>query len=577
MDSPTYVYTPTTVRRAHPDRRRWLEDESRLRASYLATRRALSPFLVPHRFEGNTAPDKLRRAGYGYGVQLNRSYLTEVIGHVRSTEATYEWGPLAEGENDATGAPAGGVARDIWTDATRNGVCLKEFIEGEVLEWLLSSVGGFILVDTSSEPGLITKADEKEAGVRPYFRFIPWGAVVDMGLSRTGFRFIKIEEEVDLRKPDGSGHIARHHIVYELVGDRTRVTRLDKEGNIVDANGAPSAPVDMGVLTDMNETPTLPLVPVKLGIHPELEFLGTGLLFGLEDIIIDLFNVTSEMREAYRDAAFGLMVHKGPDASKVRDALAGGSRFVTLGDTDAAALTREAGDSAEVATGITLIELGVRNWALSAKRQAAEAMNPAGGIAKESGVQVMAEFSLDLKPLLVRVVEALDAIETNALFIAAQLAGVSLEAADTVSVTRSTEFQLEDEASRIARLCRDFVLALPIAPEAKTQMAMAWYQASNIVDLSADAPDQPGKTVGDVIEAQTRELVTAEQAGKVAMASVGPAGAIGSGFAGRPPLRIAGGPPDKGAASDKGGGQNGAPAGTQKPGGASGAASGTGA
>lgn len=555
--------SPAAARRTHPDRVTWLTDEARLRASYLATRRALAPFLVPHRFEGREEPAKLKRAGYGYGIQLNRSYLNEIFGHLRTAEATYEWGPLAQGQPDPEGAPAGGIARDLWTDATTDGVSLKELMEGDVLEWMLSSVGGFLVADAPQAAGVLTAADEQAAGVRPFFRFVPWSAVEDFGLGPHGFRWVKFEERVDNRTVDGTtAGIERHHVVYELTaGGATRITRFDKHGRSVDRAGADAAPVELGTILSKKRRPILPLVPVKFGTHPALDVLGTGLLYGLDDIIIDLFNVLSEAREAYRDAAFGLMVHRGPDAGTVRDALAEGSRFVTIGDTSDASLERVAGDSAEVATGITLIELGVRNWSLSAKRQAAEAMGPSGGAATQgSGVQVMAEFSLDLKPLLVRVVEALDAVETNALFIAAQLAGQTPEAADVISVRRSTEFQLEPEAERITRLVTEFVAALPLAPEAKVRIAMRWLEAADIIDLTekvkagereaaegeAGEPTA-GQTVGDVIEEQTRELVEAEQAGRVQMAT-GPVAAFGGGPLPRP--RIAGGPPKAGEEED---------------------------
>jgi len=533
--------------RQHTSRARWVEDERRLRASYLATRRHLSPFLVVHRFEGNSNPEDLRRASYGYGIQLNSSYLKEILGHIRGTTVKYEWGPLATGTVDTDGTPSGGVARDLHADATKTGVTLSNFIGGEVLEWMLSSVGGFIVVDAPQGNGELTKADEQATGKRPFFRFVPWSAVEDMGRSPNGFRYVKFREWVDLRSPEGEdkGETV-HHILYELdTAGSTNITRLDSDGVSVDRNGNPAPAVALGNLVSPNGEPMLPLIPVKYGTHPDLAFMGTGLLYGLDDIIIDLFNVTSEMREAYRDAAFGLLVHTGADGAEVDNQLRNGTRLVRLGDGDRAKLERLAADSNEVAAGITLIELGVKNWALGAKRQAAEAMSQSGGADSSSGTALSAEFQLDLKPLLVSVCCELDSVETNALYIAAQMAGEAPAGADKLYVKRGTEFRLEDEASRIARIAKDYILSLPLTPEMKVQLAMAWLEGADVIDLTkkvevsdlppadpnADPldPNAPKPepvtttmTVGERIEQELRELTDAQHQGAVNMANMPP-------------------------------------------------------
>lgn len=506
----------TAITRTHPYRSRWLEDEARMRASYLATRRHLAPFLVPHRFEGKEVKDvtQLRRAKYGYGIQLNRAYLQEIFGHLRDATVTYTWGPLATGGTSAeptSAAPTDGVAKALWDDFTRDGVSLRNFIDGTVLEWLCSSVGGFIVLDIPSTK-TISKADEQVVGKRPYGKFVPWSAVEDFGIGPTGFRWMRLRESVDTREPDGTGSMGDQFVVYRLTGDGVTVQREDKDGNVV------GEPIELGTLVDVQGNSTLPIVPVKIGDHPDVPALGTGLLFGLDDIVIDLFNVVSEVREGYRDAAFGLLVHTGPDPDSVAQKLADGSRLISLGDSKDAKLERLAAESSEVETGLRLIELGVKNWALSAKRQAAEAMQQQAAEAR-SGVSLQAEFALDLKPLLVTIAETLDLIEVNVLFLAAQLAGSKVERADTITVTRNTEFRLEDEASRIARIVTEFVdSALPFPAEARTRLAVRWLEATDLLDLAAKAgagegttDGEAGQTVRDVVERQARDLAEAAQ------------------------------------------------------------------
>lgn len=539
----------TTAQRLHPQQVEWVTAESRMRASYVATRAALVEFLVAHRFEGGTKAitSELNRANLGYGIHLNRAYLREIMGHIRGTSISYAWGPLASGkevEEDGT-TPTDGVARTIAKDATRKGVPLRDFIEGEVLEWMLSSPGGIVVVDISGAEAK-TKADEAALGKRPFFKFVPWGAIEDVGLGPVGFRWIKFLETVDNRDMDGEDEGETNvHVLYWLdtSGD-TWAGRYNDDGACVHPDGSLGAsPRNLLKFQNSEGTAILPLEVVGYGTHPDIPFVGTGLLHGLDDIVIDLYNVLSEMREGFRDATFALTIHKGPDQAAVNDAIKMGSRLVHLGEAPGADLQRVAGDSGEVATGITLVELGVRNWALSAKRQAAEAMGPSGGAAnKSSGVALGAEFQLDLKPLLVDVCKLLDTIETNLLALAAQMMGLA-NAADAVRVTRKTDFTLEDEAARIARITKEYILALPLAGEAKVQLAMKWIEASKTIDLTeivetpgtpatpgtlgpdgepltAAVPGTPGasETVREKIERETRALVEQETASAAAMA-----------------------------------------------------------
>jgi hypothetical protein len=322
---------------------------------------------------------------------------------------------------------------------------------------------------------------------------------------------VKFYEEVDTRTPaeDNDG-ITIHRLLYELAPDgSTTVGRFNKDGKLVDRDGLETSVAQpLGTFTNTAGEPILPLIPVKFGEHPEVPIVGKGLLYGLDDIVIDLFNVVSEMREGYRDATFGLLVHVGPDGEEVQDQLKNGSRLVKLGDSEHAALDRLAAEASEVEAGMQLVELGVKNWALSAKRQAAEAMQKSGAQAT-SGVSLQAEFALDLKPLLVSVSNTLDSIQTNALYVAAQMAGLTNVAADEVGIERNKDFNVEDEATRIARIAKDYVLALPLSAEMKVQLALAWIRSANVIDLNAEVevpeiPDEEQKAqdAADAAKAQ---------------------------------------------------------------------------
>lgn len=548
-------------KREHPARTRWLEDEARMRASYLGDRRHLSPFLVPHRFEGKLEGKDLRRAKLGYGVGLNKAYLTEIFGHIRSAPARYNFGPLAKdgaaqpaialvpkAGKDAkdeltTAEPERGHALELWKDITATGVSMRNFFEGEVLEWMASSVGGIIVSDTNkaADSPSVSRADEKAMGERAFVKFVPFSAVLDGGVGPAGFRWIKLAEEFDEREPDDTSNTATPSrcVLYELLADgSTQMARFDKDGKrIGDA-------INLGVILDSQRRPRLPITPVRYHKHPDLPaFVGTGLLMGLDDIVIDLYNTFSEMREAFRDACFSLFVHRGANDADVYAQFADGSRMIRLGDEEKAELQRLGVDGGEIDAGMQLIELGVRNWVLSAKRQAEQATQRAQA---QSGISLVAEFQLDMKPLLVEVAETLDEIQRDVLFVVAQLFGASADAADAIQVERETSFRLEDEATRITRIIGEFVQSLELPPEVKVQLTMKWVEATGLFDLDAPAPKDATvdgtdgteqvedgtaatmrtapatkpKTLRDLIEAQARELAESQQKSAVDAARI---------------------------------------------------------
>ena len=514
------VTTENWVQRLHPLRPLWVEDERRERASFISTRRHLSAFIVRHRFEGSAKSVKLVRAQYGYGVGLNQAYLHEIFGHIRDAPAKYDWGGLEEGSTagaDETLEPSGGLALQLWNDATGDGVSWTSFFEGRTLEWLLTSPGGFILVDAPAiDPANppTDRSQEEAQGIRPMLRFLPNSWVEDFGRGPRGYRWIKFAETEDEREPNPAKKedtgFRKRHVLYELVGEgpftATKITRWDDDAKQM-------GPPVFQRFFDVDGVAMLPIVEVKLAEHPDIPFFGKGLLMGLDDIVIDLYNILTETREAFRDAAFGFLKHKGPDGAKVRDQLKDGSRFVDMGDDTEATLERESGGTSEVDAGMALIELGMASWAQSAKRKAQEAMESAQA---KSGVALKAEFQLDLKPLLTTITETLDGIERETLFVVAQMAGESPERADELNVERETEFQLEQEASRVARIVKEFVdsgMGLPAF--AKERISMRWFESSGLFNFDEPVEGESGATEGERLEEQVKELSESEQLNEV--------------------------------------------------------------
>ncbi len=500
---PTNTPTGSVLRtRRHPFYERWEEDERRQRASYLATRRHLLPFLVPHRFEGETVkPEKLNRARFGYGVGLNQAYLGEILGHVRGAPVKRELKPFTEQEQ-----------KRILDDATGTGETLDNFLGHKVLEWMLTSPGGFIVLDQTAPADptqpIRTKADADRQGVRPVFRWYPMSAVLDCGRSPFGFRWFKILDERDTRTASGSeGAIEGTTVTYELHDNATTtVTRRDNSDNMI------GTPITLGPFRDIEGRPTIPAVFVRYGEHPDLDWLGAGLLMGLDDIVIDLFNIMSETREAFRDAAFGVWIYKGSDHDLVIDYFQKGSRIIPLGENEKAELTREAGDATEVDAGLKLVEAGITNWHMAARRKSQDAA--ADVSAGASGVALQAEFSLDLKPLLVKIAKRLDEIETLLLWLTAQMIGSTPTAADAITVTRDTSFRLEDEAERITRIVGDFLKTLPLPGEVIARVIISWVEKTGLFDLDAATENGLGDkvTLRDLILDQARAIGDAKQA-----------------------------------------------------------------
>ena len=506
------------VTRQHPQKAALDEAQFTQRSSYIATRQQLIPFLVPHRFEGAVAdPSELVRSQYGYGLGLNKSYLQDIFGHIRSAPTLWQWGVMEESGVEETiptpTKPSGGLALTLWEDATRDNVTWKNFIQRKVLEWLLSSPGGFNLVDTPKKPdgtGAPTIEEAKALALRPYVQFIPWSQVEHWGRYDLGYKWIKIitEEEVtsdpklDLVVTDN-----RVRILYQIQEDgSTEVSRWAPDGSPM------GAAINLGQLVDKQGQVTLPFIPVGYGEREDLDYVGEGLIADLADIIIDLFNTWSETREGFRDATFALITHIGERGAAVQKLLEAGTRFVDLGDNDKAKLDRLAGDVEEVDKGLALMDFSMKAWDAAARTNAATAQAHA---AVRSGVSLQAEFQLSLAPLLTEVAETLDQIESATMFMCGQFGGFEPGTLDNVGVKRGTEFRPEEETGRISRIIADFnKTGLPIPEEAQVEAIMAWAASIDIWDLDSEVALPEGKT------GTLRELLKLQAQTAVAEAAV---------------------------------------------------------
>lgn len=528
LNLPGTAFPQNWVQRTHPFRVVWVNDELKQRASFIGDRQHLAPFLVPHRFEGGKKGKELERAKLGYGIGLNKAYLHEIFGHVRGTPSHYTWGSLGgPKDDDVVTPPTLGVAERLWYDATGDGVSWTNFFEGRVFEWMMTSLGGFVLVDSNRPEGVaLTQSLADSLGIRSSFKWIPWSWIEDFGRGPNGYRWIKFAETNDAREPrmkdlQDTGYEKRH-MLYTLMPDgRTQIERYDDKANRI-------GPPVFQRISDTNGRGILPLIEAKFGEHPDLPNIGSGLLAGLDDIAIDLYNTLTEIREAFRDAAFGFLSYKGPDFEGAHEQLKEGTRLVNVGDDPNAGLTRVAGDSSEVMAGISVFDIGLKNWSLSAKRRAMEIMTATSA---RSGLSLKAEFQLDLRPLLVAVTEILDHVETTAMFVLAQIEGSSFEEANKLFVKRETEFQLEQEASRIARIVGEYMAAIPAMPAALLdQMIMRWAGSIDFLKLDDPMPGQGGKTLRQVIQAQSTLIANSEQKARLlqnAMTAITPGGGGG--------------------------------------------------
>lgn len=493
--------------RLHPDWDAWVRAEQKQRASYVATRDELARFLVPHMFEGKETPgEELHRADLGFPVGLNAMWVLSLMGHIRNTQIEREWGPLGTGEATESGRPTGGTAKLLYDDVTMSDTSWPSFFDNKVLQWVLTSVGGWIVVDAKEDPGAGRR--------RPALRWFPWSSVENYSWGKHGPRQVKFAEIVDKRdiKADERQKLTRRHVVYELQDDgSTVVGRYDDEGDLVGEE------VEMGVLRDFQGHPTLPLVDAGFGSHPRIRHVHQGLLMGLDDIVIDAFNMITEAREGFRDSSFSALAYRGDDAGEVKSHIEKGSMFWPLGADPDADITRVAGDSAPVDAGMNLFDAALKAWALSARRKSVEAMESAEA---RSGVSLKAEFQLDERPLLTVIAGEMDDIESKAMLLAAQVDDENLDVRTNddlqdMGATRSTEFNLEEEGSRITRVLQEFRDAFggpPPSEEAQAEIIMSFLEESDLVDLDAEVEDGEAETRRELIRRQVEDSLETRRA-----------------------------------------------------------------
>lgn len=493
--------------RMHDDWDLWVEAERKQRASYVASRDELARFLVPHMFEGKDTPgEKLHRAGLGFPVGLNAMWVLSLMGHIRNTQIDRTWGPLGTGEITESGRPAGGTAQLLYDDVTLSDTSWPSFFDHQVLEWVLTSVGGWIVVDAKEDPGAGRR--------RPAFRWFPWSSVENYSWGKHGPRQVKFAEIVDNRDitAEDAQDLTRRHVLYELRDDgSTVVGRYDDEGDLIGDE------VEMGTLRDFQGHPTLPLVDAGFGTHPSIRHVHQGLLYGLDDIVIDLFNLVTEAREGFRDSSFSALAYRGDSPGEVKSHIEEGSMFWPLGADPDADISRIAGDSAPVDAGMNLFDAALKAWALSARRKSVEAME---GAEARSGVSLKAEFQLDERPLLTVIAGEMDDIESKAMLIAAQVDDENLDVRTNdelqdVGVNRSTEFNLEEEESRITRVLREFREAFggpPPSEEAQSQIIMRFLEESDLVDMDEELEDAPAETRRELIRQQVEDSLETRRA-----------------------------------------------------------------
>ena len=491
----------TWVTRSHPEHLQISEDEARERASFIASRKALVPYLIPHRFEGDKKPQDLIRSKYGYGLGLNKSYLGDIFGHLRGAPTLYQWGAMEETGTDVSGAetppkpgaPAGGLALTLWEDATRNNTTWRNFFLRKVLEWMLSSPGGFVLVDFPvTESGKqTTDAEAKKKAIRPYCQFVPWSMVEDWGRWELGFQYIKIVTDMEVRDPkeEPTAGDKRVRVLYQLDTEtgKTTVSKHTPDGERIGEDAV------IGPFVDKQGQFTLPFIDVAYGEREGLDYVGEGLIHDLADIILDLFNIWSETREGFRDAAFSIYAYRGERGPKIQELMESGSRYFDLGDNENAELTKVAGNVEEVDKGLAMMEKGVEAWETAARSNAATAQARARAM---SGIALQAEFQLDLAPLLTEIAGILDSIETDTMFLCGQLGEFTADQIENVGVFRATDFRPEEEAARITRMAKDFAqTGIPLPPEAQVQLFMQWAESVDTFDLDGEITTADGGTI----------------------------------------------------------------------------------
>jgi hypothetical protein len=253
----------------------------------------------------------------------------------------------------------------------------------------------------------------------------------------------------DTRDGKGGGKFNEQRLLsYVLGADAITVTRTKLDGAAV------GDVVTLPLLYGTRGVPQLPFVPVAFGRIPEISFVGGGLLRGLDDLVLDLYNQVVELRVSSREV-YGLLTYSGTEAEEVKRQLIAGSALVALGAEGT--LSRLQADGTAPQSIAATIALGLQLWASAASEKVASAKTQTDS---RSGASIATDHTLRVRPLLTLLASTLDRIETDTLCLVAQMAGNSAADAARVVVTTDTAFSLEDEASRIARIVTELATAI---------------------------------------------------------------------------------------------------------------------
>lgn len=466
----------------------------------IATRKACIPFLVPHRTEGgkDSDPFGLRRSAFGYPLQLNASFLDEVLGHLGGAAREYVFGPwvgLSLAEESQTDLPegAGDNLRKLWADATLDGMSWRRFFDETVAEWFLSSPGGFVVCDNAKPMGDLVPPVSDPDSARPYVTFAPFSNMLDYRYGTGGFDQVKLLELHDMRDLNDPNLASRQadgdvrtefEVLYRLVpaeegAEIATSSTASSDGEVVavaerrvltdDTERQPvKDAVNYGTLLDQDGQPTLPLVPVRFKRHPTIPGLGRGFFMGLDDIILDAWNVQNETRAAYRDAMMSIDAIAGAqkeDMQKIAEMLQLNYRMIGIPEN--ASVSKMGNDATEVTVGMELKKEAVKDWATAVKRRA----GLVEGKASQSGISLQSEFAIDLNPILKYTAGWLDEIESSTLWVLAQLQGLDADMDTTISVTRNKDFRLEPEGGRIIRTMQEIADAGVELPDIVTERA----------------------------------------------------------------------------------------------------------
>jgi hypothetical protein len=490
--------------RKHPQYEVYADDEKRQRATFIATLRSMVSFLIPHTYEGD---DPGRRALFGWAPGLNRRFIQQLMGHVRAQEVRRSWPPLsAPKDRQITGAPTeGSIAALLFSDATADGVSWDNFFRGRVMEWLLSSPGGFVLVDQPAGKAE-TMAEAFEKGLRPSVRFVPFSEVWAFEFGRHGFTRVKlVESEFDADPlfpgTTSTGNVVSSStvVVYSLDPEdgHTVFARYDIEDNLLDRADLPRFENPQG-------QPILPLVPVKWGEHAAVAGVGEGLLSGLADLVIDRYNIVNEMRAGSRDMTFAVDFYRGTDYAAVVTQREAGSRMVNIGTDPNAQLGRIGADPSEVTVTIQQLQVNLEEWVKTVSEKS-DALSDSPQT--RSGVAIQAEFQLAMKPILTLAARELDAIEEQVMYIVAQFQGESPAAAFAVSVETNVDFRMENEADHVAGVLEAAQRGdLRLPPELLVAAVMTFAEAAP--ELFGDMSDkiEGGRRRWEIVEAQARQM-----------------------------------------------------------------------